>query len=51
MMLELPKGVWAWLSTNAKDLARIALALEAIAREVAEIRRTMQEDEEKEEGE
>ncbi len=50
-MLELPKGVWGWLSTNAKDLGRIATAAETIARELAEIRRTMQEDEEKEEGE
>jgi hypothetical protein len=47
-MIELPKGVWAWLSENAKDLGRIAAAAETIARELAEIRRTMQEDDQKE---
>ena len=48
-MIDLPRGVWRWISDNAKDLGRIAAALEKIALEVAEIRRTMQEDEEKEE--
>jgi hypothetical protein len=47
-MIELPKGVWNWLSDNARDLSRIAAALEGIARETAEIRKTMQEDGEKE---
>jgi len=52
MMFELPKGVWRWIADNARDLARIAGTLEKIALEVAEIRRTMQEeDEEKEERE
>ena len=46
-MIELPKGVWAWLSTHARDLARIAAALEKIAREVAEIRKALQEDDQK----
>jgi hypothetical protein len=46
-VLDLPKGVWRWLSENARDLSRIAAAAETIARELAEIRRTMQEDEEK----
>jgi hypothetical protein len=50
-MIELPKGVWRWLSDTAKDMARIAAAAETIARELAEIRRTMQEDEEKEDRE
>jgi hypothetical protein len=47
-MIDLPKGVWRWLAENARDLARLAAAAETIARELAEIRRTMQEDEEKE---
>jgi hypothetical protein len=50
-MIDLPRGVWRWLADNGKDLARIAAAAETIARELAEIRRTMQEDEEKEERE
>jgi len=47
-MIDLPKGVWRWLSENARDLERIAAALEKITLEVAEIRRTMQEDDQKE---
>ena len=47
-MFELPRGVWRWLSENAKDLGRIAAAAEAIARELAAIRRTLQEDDQKE---
>jgi hypothetical protein len=47
-MLELPRGLWDWLSENARDLSRIAAALEKIARETAEIRKALQEDEEKE---
>ena len=50
-MIDLPRGVWRWIADNAKDLGRIAAAAEIIARELAEIRRTMQEDEEKEERE
>ncbi len=49
-MLELPRGLWKWLSENARDLGRIAKAAEKIAEELAEIRRTLQEtDETKEE--
>jgi hypothetical protein len=50
-VLELPRGLWKWLANNARDLARIAAAAETIARELAEIRRTLQEtDETKEEN-
>ena len=49
-MLELPKGVWRWLSENGRDLGRIAAALETIAREAAAIRKALQEqDDQKEE--
>ena len=48
-MLELPRGVWKWLSENGRDLARIATALETIARETVEIRRTLQEQDDQEE--
>ena len=47
-MLELPRGLWRWLSENTRDLARIATSLEKIAREMAEIRKALQENEEKE---
>ena len=50
-MIELPKGVWRWLEENSRDLARIASALETIASEVSEIRRTLQESKTKEEQE
>ena len=43
-MFELPRGVWRWLSTNARDLARIAKALEKIAEEIARIRAAMEND-------
>lgn len=43
-MLELPRGLWRWLAENGKDLARIAAAAESIARELAEIRRMLQDD-------
>ena len=46
-MIDLPKGVWRWLSENARDLGRMAAAAETIARELARIRATM-EDEQKE---
>lgn len=42
-MLELPRGVWRWISENARDLGRIAAAAETIAHELTEIRRTLQE--------
>jgi hypothetical protein len=50
-MIELPRGVWRWLAKNGKDLARIAAAAETIARELAEIRRALQEDDETKEDE
>ncbi len=49
MVLELPRGVWRWLSENGRDLARIAAALETIAREATEIRKAMQEQDDQEE--
>ena len=42
-MFELPRGVWRWLADNARDLARIASALEKMASEAAEIRKALQE--------
>ncbi|MDP9456342.1 MAG: hypothetical protein M3Q49_01290 [Actinomycetota bacterium] len=48
-MLELPKGVWRWIETNARDLGRIATALETLAREAIEIRKALQEQDEQEE--
>ncbi len=47
-MLELPRGVWKWLSENGRDLARIATALETIATEMTEIRKALQDDEQEE---
>jgi hypothetical protein len=44
-MFELPRGLWKWLTENARDLARIALALETIAQEIARIRAAMEDDE------
>jgi len=43
-MLELPSGVWKWLSANAKDMARIAAALEKMADEIARIRAALEHD-------
>jgi len=43
-MLELPSGLWRWLADNARDLARIAGALEKIAGELARIRKFMEDD-------
>ncbi len=43
-MLELPRGVWRWLADNGRDLGRIAAALEAIATEMTEIRKALQDD-------
>ncbi len=48
-MLELPGGVWRWISENGRDLARIAAALEAIAAEATEIRKALQEQDDQEE--
>lgn len=43
-VLELPRGVWRWISDNTRDLARIAGALEKMVEELAEIRQALQED-------
>jgi len=43
-MIELPKGVWTWIAANARDLARIAAALEKIAEEISGIRAAMEDD-------
>lgn len=47
-MLELPRGLRNWLSTNARDLARVAAALEKIAEETAHIREVLEHDDQKE---
>jgi hypothetical protein len=44
---ELPRGVWKWLANSARDLGRIAGALEKMAEELAHIRAVL-EDEDKE---
>jgi hypothetical protein len=49
-MLELPRGLWRWLTENARDLARIAGALEKIAEEIARIRAALEDDSRKEDG-
>ncbi len=49
-MLELPKGVWRWLAENARDLGRIATALETLATEATEIRKALQDDEQEEQN-
>ncbi len=49
-MLELPRGVWRWISENGRDLARIAAALEAIAAEATEIRKALQDDDQEEQS-
>ena len=41
---NLPRGLWKWLAENARDLARIASALETIAEEIARIRETLEDD-------
>ncbi len=49
-VIELPRGVWRWLSENGRDLSRIATALETIASEATTIRKMLQEqDNQKEE--
>ena len=48
-MLELPAGVWRWITANTKDLSRIAAAAETIARELTLIREALQENDEIEE--
>jgi hypothetical protein len=45
-MLELPRGIWKWLVDNARDLSRIAAALEEIAR----VRAAMKDEDQKEDG-
>lgn len=45
-MFELPRGLWRWLADNA----RVAAALEKIAEEIARIRATLEDDEQKEDG-
>ena len=47
-MIDLPRGLWRWLSENARDLARIASALEKTAEEVALIRAALEADDHKE---
>jgi len=47
-MLELPGGLWKWLAENARDLARIARALEKSAEELAGIRAAMEDEDRKE---
>ncbi len=49
-MLELPKGGWEWISRNARDIGRVADALETIAREATAIRKELQEDQRKDES-
>ncbi len=49
-MLELPRGVWSWLSNSGRDLARIAGALEKMAEELARIRAALEDDDRKEDG-
>ena len=44
-MLELPAGVWRWITANTKDLSRIAAAVETIARELTEIRKALEDNE------
>ena len=41
--MELPRGVWRWISENGRDLARIASAAEKIANELGRIRKALQE--------
>lgn len=45
-MPELPRGVWKWLAGNARDLARIALAVEKVAEELGRIRAALEDDDE-----
>jgi hypothetical protein len=42
-MLELPRGLWKWLTENARDLTRIAGALEQMAEELARIRKSLED--------
>ncbi|MDP9437215.1 MAG: hypothetical protein M3P49_00465 [Actinomycetota bacterium] len=48
-MLELPRGVWRWISENGRDLGRIAGALETIATEATAIRKMLQEQDDEQE--
>ena len=45
-MLELPRGLWKWLASNERNLARIAKSLEKVTEEITRIRRVMEDDEE-----
>ena len=47
-MFELPRGLWRWLSDNAKDMARIASALEKMVDELARIRAELEAEDRKE---
>ena len=47
-MIELPRCLWKWLAHSARDLARIAGALEKMAEEFALIRAALQDDDQKE---
>jgi hypothetical protein len=49
-MFELPRGIWKWLAENARDLARIAGALEKVAKELSRIRAVLEDDDRKEDG-
>lgn len=48
-MLDLPKGVWEWISRNGRDVARVAKALETVAHELQQIRKALQENDDREE--
>ncbi len=51
-MIELPRGVWRWLSESSRDLSRIASTAEAIAKELRLIREALEDhDDAKEERE
>lgn len=47
-MIELPRGVWEWLTTSERNLARIAGALEMIVEELTHIREVLERDDRKE---
>ena len=49
-MLELPRGVWRWVESSARDLSRIATALETIASEATAIRKMLQEQDDQKEA-
>lgn len=49
-MPEIPRGVWRWIETNIRNLARIARAVEKIAEELQRIREALAGNDEKEDG-